>query len=44
VTGNAAAAKVRQLMPTLQAQLKADGLTIQTIRLKVLLSKSALAG
>ena len=44
VTGNSAAAKVRQLVPTLQAQLKADGLAIQTIRLKVLLSKSTLAG
>jgi len=43
VTGNAAAAKVRQLVPTLQAQLKAEGLPIQTIRLKVLLNKSALS-
>ena len=42
VTGNAAAAKVRQLVPALQAQLKADGLPIQTIQLKVLLHKSAL--
>lgn len=43
VTGNAAAAKVRQLLPTLQAQLKVDGLPIQTIHLKVLLNKSALS-
>ena len=41
VTGNAASAKVRQLVPALQAQLKADGLPIQTISLKVLLNKSA---
>ena len=44
VTGSAAAAKVRQLVPALQAQLKADGLAIQTIRRTVLLSKSTLAG
>jgi len=42
VMGSAAAAKVRQLVPALQAQLKADGLPIQTIQLKVLLHKSAL--
>lgn len=39
VTGNAAAAKVRQLLPLLQAQLRAEGRGIQTIRLKVLLSQ-----
>ena len=37
VSGNAAAAKLRQLLPALQAQLQAEGHGIQTIRLKVLL-------
>ena len=39
VTGNAAAAKVRQLLPALQVQLRAEGRGIQTIRLKVLLAQ-----
>ena len=39
VSGNAAAAKVRQLLPALQAQLRAEGRGIQTIRLKVLLAQ-----
>jgi hypothetical protein len=37
VTGNAAAAKVRQLLPALQARLLAEGHVIRNIRLKVLL-------
>jgi hypothetical protein len=39
VTGNAAAAKVRQMLPSLQSQLQAEGHGIQTIRLKVLLAQ-----
>ena len=39
VVGNAAAAKVRQLLPTLQARLKADGHSINAIRLKVMLAQ-----
>jgi hypothetical protein len=39
VTGNAAAAKVRQMLPALQAQLQAEGHGIQNIRLKVLLAQ-----
>ncbi len=38
VEGNAAAAKTRQLLPTLQAALQAKGHKISTIRLKVLLA------
>ena len=41
VTGNAAAAKVRQLLPTLQARLQADGHGVRSIRLKVLLQHKA---
>jgi hypothetical protein len=37
VTGNAPAAKVRQLLPALQARLLAEGHVIRNIRLKVLL-------
>ena len=36
VSGNAAAAKLRQLSPLLLARLKAEGRTINSIRLKVL--------
>jgi hypothetical protein len=39
VTGNAAAAKVRQMLPALQAQLQAEDHGIQNIRLKVLLAQ-----
>lgn len=38
VAGNAAAAKVRQLLPALQAALQARGHKISSIRLKVLLA------
>lgn len=37
ITGNAAAAKLRQLLPTLQARLQANGHNITTIRLKLLI-------
>ena len=40
VTGNAAAAKVRQLLPALISQLKASGKNITEIRLKVLLDRT----
>lgn len=36
VQGNAAAAKLRQLLPRLQMQLDAQGWVVSTIRLKVL--------
>ena len=35
VRGNAAAAKLRQLLPTLQARLQTGGWTVTTIRIKV---------
>lgn len=38
VAGNAAAAKLRQLLPVLQARLQGQGHKITTIRLKVLLA------
>jgi len=41
VRGNAAAAKLRQLLPTLQAQLKTKGWTVSTIRIKVQSSRGA---
>jgi hypothetical protein len=41
VTGNAAAAKVRQLVPTLLARLQANGHVVRTIRLKVLVLHKA---
>jgi hypothetical protein len=37
VTGNAAAAKLRQLLPNLQSCLRDKGLEINSIRLKVLI-------
>jgi hypothetical protein len=40
VTGNAAAAKVRQLIPALQARLQTHGHNITSIRLKVLVGES----
>lgn len=36
VTGNAAAAKLRQLLPALQARLRQQGWQVDTIRIKVL--------
>jgi hypothetical protein len=39
VSGNAAAAKVRQIMPNLQAQLETKGLKVNAIRLKILLPR-----
>jgi hypothetical protein len=35
VSSNAVAAKVRQLLPALQAHLSSQGLSVQSIRLKV---------
>jgi hypothetical protein len=37
ISSNAAAAKLRQLLPTLQASLQANGHHITTIRLKLLI-------
>ena len=39
VNGNAAAAKLRQLMPLIQARLLGRGWKITSIRLKILISK-----
>ncbi|MES2186523.1 MAG: DciA family protein [Pseudomonadota bacterium] len=39
VDNNAAAAKLRQLLPALQAHLRSKGKTVETIRLKVHNSK-----
>ena len=36
VSSNAAAAKLRQMLPTLQAHLVSHGLAVQSIRLKIL--------
>ena len=41
VRGNAAAAKLRQLLPMLQARLQTRGWTVTTIRIKVQSSRSA---
>jgi len=40
ISSNAAAAKLRQLLPALQARLQADGHNITTIRLKLLIGSS----
>lgn len=40
VTGNAAAAKVRQLLPALQAQLRIGGGKVTAIRIKVLINSA----
>ena len=39
VTGNAAAAKLRQLMPLIQSQLLGKGWKVNSIRLKILISR-----
>jgi len=39
VSGNAAAAKIRQLIPLIQAQLLDNGWKVNAIRLKILISK-----
>lgn len=39
VSGNAAAAKTRQLIPLIQARLVREGLKVNSIRLKILLIK-----
>jgi hypothetical protein len=39
VTGNAAAAKTRQLIPLIQARLIREGWKVNSIRLKILLAK-----
>jgi hypothetical protein len=40
VTSNAAAAKLRQMMPTLQATLQGKGLKVNAIRLKILVGRA----
>ena len=40
ISSNAAAAKLRQLLPTLQARLQANGHKITSIRLKLLMAQS----
>ena len=40
ISSNAAAAKLRQLLPAFQARLQADGHNITTIRLKLLIGSS----
>ena len=40
VSGNAAAAKVRQLVPSIQTRLQANGHNITSIRLKVIVNQS----
>ena len=40
ISSNAAAAKLRQLLPALQARLQANGHNITSIRLKLLISQS----
>jgi hypothetical protein len=39
VNGNAAAAKLRQLVPLLQAALQREGWRVSTIRLKILMGR-----
>jgi hypothetical protein len=39
VSSNAAAAKIRQLMPLLEARLQSEGMKVNAIRLKILLGK-----
>jgi hypothetical protein len=39
VSGNAAAAKIRQLIPLIQASLLNQGWKVETIRLKILFAK-----
>lgn len=40
VTGNAVAAKVRQVLPALQAHLQSNGSKVTSIRIKVLTSQA----
>jgi hypothetical protein len=40
ISSNAAAAKLRQLLPALQARLQANGHNITTIRLRLLIAQS----
>jgi hypothetical protein len=39
VSGNAAAAKIRQLIPLIQARLLGEGWKVTSIRLKILIDK-----
>lgn len=39
VNGNAAAAKIRQILPSILARLQSEGLMVKSIRLKILLQK-----
>lgn len=39
VTSNAVAAKIRQLMPLLEARLHAEGLAVAAIRVKILIGR-----
>lgn len=41
VSNNAAAAKVRQIVPTLQAELQSSGRKVTAIRIKVLIDSTA---
>ena len=41
VSGNAAAAKIRQILPLIQARLQSEGLVVKSIRLKILLQKKS---
>ena len=44
VTGNAAAAKIRQILPLIEARLQSDGWIKKSIRLKILLQKNSRTG
>ena len=37
ISSNAAAAKIRQILPSIQARLQSEGLVVKSIRLKILL-------
>ena len=41
VNGNAAAAKLRQLMPLIESRLRGKGWKVTSIRLKILIAKTA---
>jgi hypothetical protein len=39
INSNAAAAKIRQLLPSIQSRLQSEGLMVKSIRLKILVAK-----
>ena len=41
VSGNAAAAKIRQILPSIQLRLQNEGLMVKSIRLKIMVQKRA---